>query len=144
MYLSFFFFSSRSQFPRFLFITGERCSVEFGGKALVIFCPRFFLLFLGVSATVSIHLVRPTAVLELNSFHWRGTRKFFGIRSAHPLTATSILKTEILYHISSDEKGTTSGTKASANHLAPSSSSSGHATQWPAFPSLSYPVMECR
>ena len=60
---------------------------------------------------------------------------FFGIRSARPLTATSDLKIKFFIPISPDEKDTTSGTKASANHLAPSSSSTsfGHATQWPTF-----------
>ena len=55
----------------------------------------------------------------------------FSIRSAPPFTATSVLKNEFFISISSDEKATTSGAKASANHLAPSSSStsSGHATQ---------------
>ena len=71
------FVFSRSSFPRFLSFTGERYSVEFGGKAPVIFCPRFFPLFHGVSATISIHLVTPTAVPELNSFHRRGTRELF-------------------------------------------------------------------
>ena len=146
-----YFFFRGVQFPRFLSFTGERCSVEFGGKAPVIFCPKFFPLFSGVSVTVSIHLVTPTAVPELNSFHRRGTREFFFffffcIRSARPLTATSVLKTKFFIPISSDEKDTTSSAKASANHLAPSSSSSssGRAIQWPAFPSSSYPVMEWR
>ena len=57
----------------------------------------------------------------------------FGIRSARPFTPTSVLKTEFFIPISSDEKGTTSDAKASANHLAPSPSSSSHATQWPTF-----------
>ena len=122
--------------------------MEFGGKAPVIFCSRFFLLFPGVSATVSTHFVTLTAVPELNSFHGRGTLEFFGIRSARPLTMTSVLKTKFFIPISSDETGTTSDAKASANHLVPSSSSSspGRATQWPAFPSSSYQVevMGCR
>ena len=79
----------------------------------------------------STHLVTSTAVPALNSFHRRGTRQFFGIRSVRPLTATSVLKSKFFILISSDEKGTTFGAKASANHLAPSSSSSstGRATQ---------------
>ena len=67
----------------------------------------------GVSATASTHLVSPTAVPELNG---NRAQSFFGIRSARPLTATSVLKTKFFIPISSDEKGTTSGTKASANH----------------------------
>ena len=149
MYLCFFFFFfffSRSSFPRFLSFMGERCSVEFGRKAPVIFCPKFFPLFPGVLATVSIHLVTPTAVPELPFFSpTRYLGVSFGIKAACPLTATSVLKTKFFIPISSDEKGTTSGAKASANHLAPSSSS-GRATQWLAFPSSSYQVgvMECR
>ena len=59
----------------------------------------------------------------------------FGIRSARPLTTTSVLKTKFFIPISSGEMGTTYGAKASANHLAPSSSftSFGEATQWPTF-----------
>ena len=60
---------------------------------------------LGSLATVSAHLVMLTAVQELGN----------------------------LIPISSHKKGTTSGAKALANYLAPSSSSSGHATQWPTF-----------
>ena len=63
--------------------------------------------------------VTTTAVSELNSFHRRGIREFFGIRSARPLMATSVLKTKLFFPLSLDEKGTTSGAKASANHLAP-------------------------
>ena len=49
------------------------------------------------------------------------------------LSVDFCLQTEFFIPISSDENGTTSGAKASANHLAPSSSStsSRHATQWP-------------
>ena len=94
MYSSFF---PRSSFPRFLSFTGEQCSVEFGGKAPVIFCPRSFPLFPGVSATVSTHLVTPTAVPGLNSFHQRSICGFFGNRSARLPTETSVLKTETLY-----------------------------------------------
>ena len=145
MYLSF----SKSSFPRFLSFTGERrffriwregnccllskdsfrSSPEFRWQFQHVSLRRLLsknsILFTGEVpgglATVSAHLVTPTAVQELAS----------------------------LIPISSAENGTTSGTKASANHLAPSSSSStssGRATQWPAFPSSSNQVgvMECR
>ena len=51
------------------------------------------------------------------------------------LSADFCPQTEFFIPISSDEKGTTSGAKALANHLATSSSSTsfGHATQWPTF-----------
>ena len=51
------------------------------------------------------------------------------------LSADFCPQTDFFIPISSDEKGTTSGAKASANHLAPCSfsTSSGHATQWPTF-----------
>ena len=126
-FLSFF---SRSLFPRFLFFTGERCSVEFGGKAPVIFCPRFFPLFPGVSATASTHLVTPTAIPELPFFSQARPGSFWH-QITRPFTATSVLKTKFFIPISSDEKGTTSSVKASTNPLAPSSSSSssGRATQ---------------
>ena len=77
----------------FFSFTGEWCSVEMYGKAPVIFRPKFFPLFPGVSATVSIHLVTPTAVLKL-PFLFTGLvpGSYFGIRSARPLTATSVLK----------------------------------------------------
>ena len=114
MYLSFFFF-----FEEFIslipFFYGRAVFCWICGKAPVIFCPRFFPLFPGVSVTVSTHLIAPTAVPKLDSFHERGTREFFAIRSEHPLTATSVLKTRFFI---ADEKVTTSGAKASANNLA--------------------------
>ena len=120
VYLAF----STGFFLDFFSFTGERSSVEFGGKAPVTFCPKFFPLSSGVSALVSVHLATPTAVLKLNPFHGRACPKFYGIRSARPLTATSVIKTEFFFPLSSDEKGTTSGAKAPANHLAPYASSS--------------------
>ena len=72
--------------------TGDRCSVEFGGKASVDFLSENSApLFPGVLVTVSIHLVTPAAVLKLTSC------PEFGIRSTRPFTATSIRKTEILF-----------------------------------------------
>ena len=55
-------------------------------------------------------------------------------------------QTEFFIPISSYEKSTTSGAKASANHLAPFSSSTGHGTQWPTFPSppTRSQVAECK
>ena len=59
----------------------------------------------------------------------------FGIRSHVLSRRPPSKKLTNLIPISSDEKGSTSGAKTSANHLAPSSSSTsfGHATQWPTF-----------
>ena len=132
MYLSF----SKSSFPGFLSFTGERrffriwregtCyllskdsfrySPEFRRKFRRVSLRRLLsknsILFTGQVpgslATVATYLVTPTAVQELRN----------------------------LIPISSDEKATTSGAEASANHLDPSSSSStssSHATQWPTF-----------
>ena len=73
MYLSF----SKSSFPRFLSFTGERRSLESGGKAPVIFCVKIlFRSFPGVLATVSTHFVTPTAVLKLNTFRRRASPEF--------------------------------------------------------------------
>ena len=83
------------------------------------YCPRILLR--SFRSGLEKRLLYPsTSVSKLNSFHGR---------------ASSVLKTKFFIPISSDETGTTSGAKASANHLAPSSSSSspGHATQWPTF-----------
>ena len=109
-------------------------------------CPRTSILFAGETWEFgynSAHLFMPTAVLKqfFSPARYLGVFFFFfffffffGIRSALPLTATSILKNKFFIPISSDEKGTTSGAKALANHLAPSSSSSSsRATQWPTF-----------
>ena len=77
-------------------LRGSGVSLESGGKAPVIFCPK------NLSA-----LPRSFG----NSFN---TSRY----------ADRFPRTENLIPISSDEKGTTSGVKASANHLAPSSSTS--------------------
>ena len=68
-------------------------------------------------------------------FLWVSEPGVFGIRSAHPFMATSVLKTENPFPNFLWRKGPTSSAKASANHLAPSSSStpSSRATQWPTF-----------
>ena len=110
---------------RFLFFCGLAgfCGAWLEGTGYLLSKDSAPLLFPEFLATASTHLVTQTAVPELNSFHRKGTREFFGIRSSRPLTVTSILKTKFFIPISSDEKGTTSGAEASANHLAPSSSS---------------------
>ena len=76
-------------------------------------------------------------LLSQNFHSFRGRDPgFFGIRSARPFTVTSLLKTQFFIPIFTDEKGTTSGAKTSANHFAPFfliSISPGHATQWPTF-----------
>ena len=56
-------------------------------------CPRFFLLFPGVSATVSIHLVTPTVVLKLGSVSSPGVWH----QITCPLTAISVLKLNSLF-----------------------------------------------
>ena len=58
-------------------LRGNAVSLESGGKAPVNFCPKIlFCSFPGVLATVSTHLITPTTVLKLHSFHGRGTREF--------------------------------------------------------------------
>ena len=100
----------------------------------------YYLLVQGFCSTLSGAGLKPTSLSadfcpKTPFFSQAGERRVFGIRSARPFTAISVLKTKFFIPISADEKGTTSGVKASTNHLAPSSSStsSGHATQWPAF-----------
>ena len=57
---------------------GEWCSVEFGGKAPVIFLSENSAPFFpGVSATASTHLVTTTPVPEFNSFHGRSSPEFW-------------------------------------------------------------------
>ena len=95
-----------------------------------------YLLVQGFCSTLSGAGWKPTSLSahfcpQTQFFLREGEPRVFGIRSARPFTATSVLKTKFSIPISSDKKGTTSGAKAFANHLAPSSSSSttDHATQ---------------
>ena len=143
MYLSF----SKSSFPRALSYTGKRRFFRIWregtcyllSKDSFRFCPEFRRQFQHVSLR---------RLLSKNSIFFVGDTRKFGYNSAHLFTPTAVQELINLIPISSDEKGTTSSAKASANHLAPSSSSTsfGHATQWSAFPSSSYQVgvMECK
>ena len=122
--------------------TGERCSVEFGGKASVNFLSENSApLIPGVSATVSIHLVTPTAVLKVTSFHGRACAEFWHQinTSSHGDLRPKNWHTFSLF----DEKGTTSGIRVLANHLAsfsflhlPLSCYSLGLLYWPLYPLL--------
>ena len=111
----------KNSFPRFLSFTGGGAFLEnLAGRHLLSSFQRF-------CSTISPEL----------AVNWR------------LYLSISVPKLKSLIPISFDEKGTTSGAKASANHLAPFfliSISSGHAPQWAAFSSLSTrsQVVECR
>ena len=78
------------------------------------FSVSFHIVLPGVSATISIHLVTPTAVLKLGSASSPGAWH----QITRPLTATSVLKTEFFIPISTDERATISSFRVLANHLA--------------------------
>ena len=103
-----------------------------------IFCPKIlFYSFPGAWLTWSPSLANFCPELKILL---AGVRpRVLANKSAHLFTPNYVLKLKSLFQISSDEKILFSALKASANHLAPSSSttSSGHATQWPTLPSPS-------
>ena len=131
MYLSF----SKSSFPRFLSFMGERrfFRIWWEGTCYLLSkdsfrsSPEFRRQFQHVSLR---------RLLSTNSILFTGeVPGSLATVSTHLVTLTAVQELRNLIPISSDKKGTTSGAKALANHLAPSSSSTsfGHATQWPTF-----------
>ena len=136
VYLAF----STGFFWDFFSFTGERCSVEFGGKVLVNFLsensfrtsPEFRRQF---------QYILSRQLLSKNLIPFTGElARSFGIRSTRPITATSVRKTKFVIPISSDEKGTTSGFRVLPNHLdflhLPLSCYSFGLLYWPLYPLL--------
>ena len=141
VYLAF----STGFFWDFFSFMGERCSVEFGGKASVIFCPKILSALpwsFGDSFNTS---CQANCCPKTESFSRSSLPGVFWHQISTSLSL-SVLKIKFFFPISSDEKGTTSGFRVLANHFPsffflhlPLSCYSFGLLYWPLYPLLCPP-----
>ena len=110
----FFFFFGGFLLRVFSLLRASGILYSLAWRRLLSSCPRFFSLFPGISATVSVHLITPTAVLKPGSASSSGVWHQIPVLSQWSLS----WKLNSFFPISADEKGATSVFRDLANHSA--------------------------